>query len=162
MKIFTIWLKNIEHVRYGIGVLLPVSAFFWYLSKNKAWDTNLVKQTYINTFVNKKEIDVNHEFVHRFNSEANIFHSLFYRMPIKEFNQLYRYRRASIQGNFDHDKEVLIACTQKGESGYNVYTPFYFYDNTSFDTAHTMVAGDGSQFMEQRLERGAIVINRGW
>ena len=83
-------------------------------------------------------------------------------MPLKEFNHLYRFRRASIQGNFDHDKEVLIEATNEGERGYNVFTPFYFYDNTSFDTAHQMVAGDGTKTVEQRLERGGIVIHRGW
>ena len=152
----------IEHVRYGIGVFLPITAFLWYYSKNKAWDVNLINQTFINSFVNRKEINVNHEFVHRFNSEKNIFHSLFYRMPRKEFDVLYRYRRVSIQGNFDHDKEVLIECKQNGQRGYNIYTPFYFYDNTSFDTSKLMAAGDGSEVIEQRLERGGIVVHRGW
>ena len=83
-------------------------------------------------------------------------------MPLKEFNKLYRYRRVSCQGNFDHDKEVLIESNNHGERGYNVYTPFYFYDNTSFNGGRHMVAGDGSRFIEQRLERGAIVVHRGW
>lgn len=83
-------------------------------------------------------------------------------MPLKEFNQLYRYRRVSVQGNFDHDKEVLIESSCNGERGYNVYTPFYFYDNTTMNTGYDMVAGDGSKFMEQRLERGGIVVHRGW
>jgi hypothetical protein len=149
-------------VRYGIASLIPITAFLWYYSKNKAWDTNLVRQTFTHMYVNRQEINVNHEFVHRFNSEKNIFHSLFYRMPLKEFNQLYRFRRVSVQGNFDHDKEVLIESNNHGERGYNVYTPFYFYDNTSIATANLMVAGDGSKFVEQRVERGGIVVHRGW
>lgn len=146
----------------GIASTIPLTIFLWYYSKNKAWDAKLVNQTFLNTYINKKEINVNHEFVHRFNSQSNIFHSLFYRMPLKEFNHLYRFRRVSVQGNFDHDKEVLIEETRNGQRGYNVYTPFFYYDNTSFDTARQMVAGDGQKFIEQRLERGAIVVHRGW
>ena len=83
-------------------------------------------------------------------------------MPLKEFNQLYRYRRISVQGNFDHDKEVLIESTIQGEKGYNIYTPFYFYDNTVFNTDNVMIAGDGDKFVEQKLERGGIAVHRGW
>jgi hypothetical protein len=83
-------------------------------------------------------------------------------MPLKEFNQLYRYRRVSVQGNFDHDKEVLIESKHEGQKGYNIYTPFYFYDNTAFNTESVMIAGDGDKYIEQRMEKGAIVVHRGW
>jgi glutaredoxin-related protein len=158
-KIFILFLA---HVKLGTGFLVASSAFMWYITNNKAWNANLVKQTFTNKYVNTKEINVNYEFVHRFNSESNIFHTLFYRMPLKEFNQLYRYRRVSVQGNFDHDKEVLIESYNHGERGYNVYTPFYYYDNTSINFNNIMIAGNGDEFVEQKLQRGAIVVHRGW
>lgn len=83
-------------------------------------------------------------------------------MPLKEFNQLYRYRKVSIQGYFDHDKEVLIESTKHGERGYQVYTPFYYYDNTSLKPSSQMIAGDGTSTIEQRLQAGGIVVHRGW
>lgn len=134
----------------------------WYYTKNKQWNVNLIRETFIYKFTKANEINVNLEFVHRFNSEKNIFHTLFYRMPLKEFNNLYRYRRVSVQGNFDHNKEVLIEETQHGKKGYNVYTPFYFYENTNFRFNSLMVAGDGEKFVEQRIQKGGIVVHRGW
>lgn len=83
-------------------------------------------------------------------------------MPEKEFDRLYRFRRVDITGNFDHDKEVLIECCKNGQRGYNVYTPFYYYTNTTIDFEGQMVGGDDKACFEQRITPGGIVVHRGW
>ncbi len=83
-------------------------------------------------------------------------------MPQKEFDRLYRFKRVEITGNFDHDKEVLIEGCKNGERGYNIYTPFYYYLNTSMDTNARMVGADGKPVAEQRIAPGGIVVHRGW
>ncbi len=83
-------------------------------------------------------------------------------MPVKEFDRLYRFKRIEITGNFDHDKEVLIGSNKNGEKGYNVYTPFYYYLNTSMDTEAKMIGTDGKPVVEQRITPGGIVVHRGW
>lgn len=83
-------------------------------------------------------------------------------MPEKEFDRLYRFRRVEITGNFDHDKEVLIESCKNGQRGYNVYTPFYYYNNTAIDPNASMVAQNGQSVPEQRITAGGIVVHRGW
>lgn len=122
----------------------------------------LVDQSYVFKFLNQEPINVNYEFVQRFNGEKNKLLTLFYRMPEKEFNRLYRFRRVEITGNFDHDKEVLIETCKDGKKGYNVFTPFYYYLNTSVDETSKMVGTDGNPIPEQRISPGGIVVHRGW
>jgi hypothetical protein len=83
-------------------------------------------------------------------------------MPEKEFDKLYRFKRVEISGNFDHDKEVLIETCKNGERGYNIYTPFYYYLNTSIDENGRMAGTDGNLVPEQRIAPGGIVVSRGW
>ena len=83
-------------------------------------------------------------------------------MPEKEFNKLYRFRRVEVTGNYDHDKEVLIEGTNNGQKGYNVYTPFYYYENTNIDLNSEMKSQDGQSVPEPRTTAGGIVVHRGW
>jgi hypothetical protein len=122
----------------------------------------LTKQSLVYKFLSKGSINVNYEFVQRFNTSKHVFYTLFYRIPEKEFDKLYRFRRVDISGNFDHDKEVLIECCKNGERGYNVFTPFYYYLNTSMTEGIDMVDCDGNQVPEQRITPAGIVVHRGW
>jgi hypothetical protein len=84
--------------------------------------------------------------------------TLYYRMPEKEFNMLYKNRAAFIQGEFDHDKEILIS---KG-SGYEIITPFYYYNLITPDIYNKQQTADGQTKDSYNKERAAIAVRRGW
>ncbi len=151
-------------VAVNIGALttLIFGGLGYYIFNNLSFSSKIVYQSLIYKFINIKPINVNYEFVHRFNPQNNIFYTLFYRMPEKEYDRLYRFKRVEITGNFDHDKEVLIESCKCGEKGYNVYTPFYYYNNTYIDKQSRMIGQDGKAIAEHRILRGGITVHRGW
>jgi hypothetical protein len=88
--------------------------------------------------------------------------SLLYRVPEKEFNIKYRMKPAIIRGQFDHDKEILFPRSKNGEHGYDVITPFYYYDRYILDNVNGAVVANGDVMKKENVERCALAINRGW
>merc|ERR1711976_478518 len=77
---------------------------------------------------NQEPIDLGREFWYKdIQDKVTSRLTYFYRMPLKEFDIKYRMRSASVTGEFDHDKEILIRSKKNGKNGYQVYTPFYYY-----------------------------------
>jgi hypothetical protein len=87
--------------------------------------------------------------------------SFYYRMPLKEFNVLYRMRSAHLEGVFDHDKEILVPTKKFGQDGYNVFTPFYYYNQSYLDIFHVETI-DGETKPRSISERAAMAVHRGW
>lgn len=83
-------------------------------------------------------------------------------MPEKEFDVLYRMRSAYLQGVFDHNKEILLPCKKNGVDGYNVITPFYYFDQATYDGLNLAVGPDGSPAHKYNVERGGMAVHRGW
>jgi hypothetical protein len=88
--------------------------------------------------------------------------SWFYRTPIKEFDNIYRMRSAMMMGQFDHNKEILFPRSKNGEPGYDVITPFYYYDKFVLDNDNTYIDDKGREVKAEVPERGALAVNRGW
>lgn len=90
--------------------------------------------------------------------------TLYYRMPEKEFDILYRMRSAFIRGSFDHDKEILIPKKKDGQEGYDVITPFYYYDLNlpNKDGKKEIRQWDGKETIAFEAHPAALAVHRGW
>lgn len=93
--------------------------------------------------------------------ENNGMPTLYYRMPKKEYDVIYRMRSAYISGEFDHNKEILIPTKKNGESGYDIFTPFYYYNIVS-ETRFAGLNSDGSTHENYDILKGALPVYRGW
>ena len=81
-----------------------------------------------------------------------------WRMPDEEWMVNHRFKPYYLVGQLDHSKEILIPRTKKGVPGYDVINPLYCYEGGKLSMA------DLIQFNADpiRLDRSAIIINRGW
>lgn len=88
--------------------------------------------------------------------------NLYYRMPEREFDTLYRMRSAFISGVFDHDKEILFPETKNGIKGYKVITPLYYFDQIYLNNFKAAAFQDGTDTLKYDSERAAMAVHRGW
>lgn len=94
-------------------------------------------------------------------SESTDLMTWYYRIPKGEFDIKYRMRSAYIQGQFDHDKEILIPKSKKGVDGYDVITPFYYYRKLN-PSSFLGLLQNGTPFSQNASERAGIAVYRGW
>jgi hypothetical protein len=85
----------------------------------------------------------------------------YYRMPLKEFNVVYRMRSAYVNGYFDHNKEILFPESKNGVEGYKVITPFYYYYTPNMDFEHPKQVNGQTEFDKIALRAG-MAVDRGW
>jgi hypothetical protein len=109
----------------------------------------------------KTPINAGDQFIWVKNVSATSFLTWYYRMPKKEYDIKYRLRSAYIMGEFDHDKEILLATRKNGKDGYTVITPFYYYEKQN-PSPFRSITQDGTLFKHVDEARGAIAVNRGW
>jgi hypothetical protein len=113
--------------------------------------------------INMHPVLVNNEFYELgAMNEARSSFSWLYRIPIKEFNILYRMRSAMMVGQFDHNKEILFPSFKNGMHGYDVITPFYYYLKNVPDAENTYLNEKGEAVGQTKVERAALAVNRGW
>jgi cytochrome oxidase assembly protein ShyY1 len=46
-------------------------------------------------------------------------------MPKAEFDKEWLYKPVRVTGIFDHDQEIFVQRTMKGEQGYEIVTPLF-------------------------------------
>jgi len=111
-----------------------------------------------------QDIDAGNQFMYgrSQNRKEPVRYSLYYRMPDPEFNVMYRLRSSFITGQFDHDKEILMANKQGNLNGYDVITPFYYYYSSCPDKENNQITGSGKEEEQFLAERAAMAVHRGW
>ncbi len=137
-----------------------LGAYYFY---RKYYEQKIVVSQYHYKLVNERPIIVNNEFYTQVGyDEPQRSFSWFYRVPLKEFNILYRMKSAMIRGQFDHDKEILFPSEQNGKKGYDVITPFYYHLKYVVDPHNNIKDTSGDTKGIEQVERAAIAVNRGW
>jgi len=80
-----------------------------------------------------------------------------WRMPKEEYNVYHRFKPYYILGQLDYSKEILIPRIKNGVHGFDVINPLYCYEGGKVSLKNL-----GSKTDPVKIERAAIVINRGW
>ncbi len=124
------------------------------------------KQTYMKSFyyyrlINSQPLNAGKQFW--FNHEGIETNEMtyYYRMPRKEFDIKYRMRSAYITGQFDHNKEILIPTQRYDRDGYDIYTPFYYYDKLLMGH-YLQLHSNGTPFDGFDSKKAAMPVFRGW
>lgn len=84
----------------------------------------------------------------------------FNRLDRLAFERYFKSIRMQGEGEFDHTKEIHILRTRNGEKGYDIITPFYYYDEIVRDDEFHII--DPSINAPERKLKGAISVHRGW
>ncbi len=162
-KIRTLGTNEIANFRMGaLGLSLTFFTMGYYFYRQSYRQRMMSSASYYK-FTECSAIDVNKQFWYNDISEDTTEQfTYFYRMPKKEFDIKYRMRSAFIKGEFDHEKEILIpAKNEYGMTGYDVFTPFYYYYKKS-KSQYLDVLQDGTVTEGKNVERAAIPVHRGW
>jgi hypothetical protein len=153
---------EIGNFRTGALVLAVAFGSLGYYFYRQNYKQKFISSTAYYKMVNLPALNAGNQFM--FNNRNSIETNLstwYYRMPKKEFDIKYRMRSAYIQGEFDHDKEVLIPKTKNGVEGYDIITPFYYYQVLT-PTRLLGLQQDGKPFVSQDAQNAAMAVFRGW
>lgn len=143
-------------------VLGSMFGLYTYYLYRKDWEQQYLTSEYAYKLLNTEPIDAGNQFYFKTDNPSKaIEQTLYYRMPEKEFNIIYRMKPAFIRGVFDHNKEVHVPRVKNGVKGYDVFTPFYYYVTERTDHLN-VVEDNGKTYATPIEERAAIAVHRGW
>lgn len=155
--------SDLGYFRVGamsLGVIFGIYTYYLY---RKNYEQKISTSEYAYKLLSTNPINAGQQFWEKAHPDDPHFsRTLYYRMPKKEFNILYRMRPAYIQGFFNHEKEILIPKRKNGVEGYEIYTPFYYYTYASLDSKVAFDSSDKSINAITFEEPGAITVHRGW
>ena len=163
-KIRILGKADIGNFRIGSIFLLGVfGGLGWYWNHKNYQKTFMTSQNYYK-MTDIEKINANSQFWWNWDGRKTSFltPSYYYKMPKKVYDIKYRMRGAYIEGNFDHNKEILIPRKKNGADGYDVITPFYYYDRVENSQKYAAVTPDGKFMENQESLRGAMAVHRGW
>jgi hypothetical protein len=145
---------------YGLIALTGVMGYYYY----RCYYEQRIKSGWgYYRLIKALSLNAGKQFYHKGSGHTTWQRSLYYRMPEKEFDVLYRMKSAHITGEFDHNKEILIPKTRNGQEGYDVITPFYYYNTVGMDFNNTAMTADQSTITTPTvIERAAMAVHRGW
>jgi hypothetical protein len=154
---------DLANFRYGSFFLAGIFGLAGYYFYRKYYEQTMTISQNKYKLLSTTPLNAGDQFWHPTIQDAAVYtQSLFYRMPEKEFDILYRMRSAYIKGQFDHNKEILIPRNKDGFSGYDVITPFYYYQKAMLNLQMAGFNGDGTQYRKDDIHRGGIAVHRGW
>ena len=155
--------EEIYYFRLGTILLAVITGGIGYYCYKQNYRMKMQASQSYYKLTSAPEIDAGKQFFYHQNGEKRPWSpSLYWRMPLKEFNILYRMRSAYIDGEFDHKKEVLIPKKKNGVEGYDVITPFYYYEYARPYTNHYALTSDGKVAKDFNFDKAGIAVHRGW
>ena len=158
-KVHAIPHSDIYHFRVGTGVAFGVSliAAYYFYRRFKQCEFDAAES--INRINFSKPFDAGNQFYtpHKSNKTTHSA-SQFRRIPEREFDVYFRLRKSYMKGHFDHTKEILIPKDKNGNKGYDIITPFYYYNLLSPDPFFTMNV-NGKPEAQLKPERAGITVN---
>ena len=153
---------ELGNFRMGSLFLTMVFTGIGYYFYRQAYKQKMITSYYYYRLLNARALNAGNQFWwNARDSEDTDLYTYYYRMPKKEFDVKYRMKSAFIQGEFDHDKEILIPHKQNGAEGYQVITPFYYYSRLN-PSNFVGLLQDGSPFDGSTSQRAAMAVYRGW
>ena len=147
-------MPNIGYFRVGCLAIFGISSVIaYYCYKTNKEFKYLVGES-LEKFSSYQPLPLNDMTWSIGNKENLYLRSIFLNLDRKIFKQ-YSHRAAYVTGYFDHNKEIHVSKTRNGERGYDVITPFYYYDIEHYGIKNEDMPKDF-------IIKGAIVVNRGW
>lgn len=150
-------MRNIRNFRTGSLVLMLLSGSLTYYFYRSHYSNLMTVSHAVYRFTKDRTIDLNAQvYIDAFGEVNNRLK----RMTEKQYQNIYNYRLTKVTGYFDHNKEIHIPRTLNGEEGYDIITPFYYYniDNVKNEG----LKGATSAVPEEQSLRGGIAVRRGW
>jgi hypothetical protein len=161
-KIRTLPQNEFGNFRLGALTLALIFGATSYYTYRKEYQQRMKISSGYYKLLKKNPIDAGNQFIWQKEvSGATFLLTWYYRMPKKEYDIKYRLRSAFIDGEFDHDKEILLPTKKDGKNGYTVITPFYYYEKI-IPSAFLGVTQNGTLYNQNNAVRAAMAVNRGW
>lgn len=156
-------IPEIGNFRIGCTLMIATFGLMGYYFYRKQYEANMLSSLYHYKLTNENALVVNDQF-YDIGTEGQPKRTMswLYRVPIKEYNVLYRMKSALIRGQFDHDKEILFPREKDGVKGYDIITPFYYYLKFVKDNHNMAKDENGNLVAKEDAERAALAVNRGW
>jgi len=161
-KLAKLGVNELGNFRYGAGALAILFSSIGYYFYRQYYRQNLLSSTAYYKLMRLEPLDAGKQFFYggKFGEITDQF-TYYYRMPLKEFDISFRMKSAYINGEFDHDKEILIPNKKNGVEGYDVFTPFYYYYKAR-GPEYLQLLQDGKPCRVYEFERAALPVHRGW
>lgn len=149
---------NIHAFRKGCFVLGIASFFAWYFQQAYRRERMLLESEGINKLMNAVPMDL-HKFIQSYakgglTNHLTSIHKVLFESKLK----FYGFKAT---GYFDHTREIHVPRTINNEEGYDIYTPFFYFDYKANDL-NTFLICDDLKKKPVEMSEVCITVNRGW
>jgi hypothetical protein len=149
---------NIRAFRVGSLILGTTSLLFWYFLQDSRKARMLLESEGINKLMNAVPMDI-HKYIQS-NSKGGLVNHLSGITDIIYNNKLMFYGFKAT-GSFDHSREIHVPRVVDGKEGYDIYTPFFYFDYKANDLNTHMIYDDLKK-KPDFMSEACITVNRGW
>jgi hypothetical protein len=149
---------NIKGFKFGCSVISSVSLALYLGFRSHNSESDQIASELLSKLSEQRPMKLN-TFIDNLPFDLGRLHFL-HKLKETNFNRSFKGNSVEAEGEFDFTKEVHIRKQKDGVNGYDIFTPFYYYDELSQnDDFHVK---DPSIKTTERKLKGAIAVHRGW